>query len=122
MSYSSTAHHAYRGYIYSLRGVLHLSSISENNIHLTRQPIIKMLRSAVRNPCSVLVNDYLYIWCDDDGWIGPARMAKVNLHDIEVSHNRSTKSSSINRVRGLKGTDNQTQSIHGDLDTVKPQT
>lgn len=97
-----------------------LASVRENNAHLTRRRIHKMLRSTIRNPRTVGVNDDVYIWRDNEGWIGPARVTKVNLHDIEVSHNGSTKSSSMNRVRSLEGIDPRVQLRPGDLGAVQP--
>lgn len=56
-----------------------LASVRENNYHIMRQRVQKMLKSAVRDPPSVQVNYDVYIWCDDSGWVCPARVNKVNL-------------------------------------------
>lgn len=73
-----------------------VATIRENNTHILRQRVNKMIRSKVRDPSPILVNDNVYIWRDAQGWLGPARVTKVNVYDIEDNYNGSSKTCSLN--------------------------
>lgn len=50
------------------------------------------------------VNEDVYIWRDNQWWIRPEQVTKLNWNDIEVSHIGSTKSAIMNGVRNLEVT------------------
>lgn len=90
-----------------------LPTIEENNAHVARRRIYTMIRSNVRDPTIVQVNDEVYLWRDNIGWIGPARVSKVEKNGIEAWHNGSLKTASHNRVRRLeKPHDSPTDNVY----------
>lgn len=87
-----------------------------------------MLKSKTRDPRPVKINEDVYFWREDKEWIGPARVTKVNMHDVEMSHNGSTKSSSMNLVRKIENTliprnqlnHDETESTPSSFDSLSP--
>lgn len=76
-----------------------------------------MLRSNVKDPDIPKVGDHVYIWRDDSGWVGPARITKVDLYGVEVLHNGHLKTARMNWVKPLDDQDPTSTSL-GDQDPM----
>ncbi len=55
-----------------------------------------MLRINVRTQEDIKIGDMIYIWRDNIGWIGPARVEERDATTVTVNHNDRLKTSSIN--------------------------
>lgn len=96
-----------------------LPTTEDHNAHVARRRIALMLRANTRDSEQVSCGDEVYFWRDNVGWIGPARVIKVESHGIEVWLNGSVKTASTNRVRRMSN--RETDSTSTEPDEIVPQ-
>lgn len=76
-------------------------SIQEHSAHVARQRVNTLLRTNIRDPYLPAIGETVYFWRDGSGWLGPAKVQKVDPNIITVRHNGVDKTSSFNRIRSL---------------------
>lgn len=61
-----------------------------------------MTRKNARTHEEVEIEDMVYIWRDNEGWIGPSPVIEITEYEIAVRQNNRRKTASRNRVRQLR--------------------
>ena len=74
-------------------------NIEQENEHKSRSRLNTMLRSNVRKNPDFQIGQPVYIWRDNNGWIGPAKLFSLDRDSVTVIHNGALKTSSYNRTR-----------------------
>lgn len=72
--------------------------------HEARIKLNLMAKSKLRTHDQVGLDEMVYIWRDNEGWVGPSPGKSVSPYQVSVSHNDHIKTASRNRVRKITPT------------------
>lgn len=82
-----------------------IPEIREVAAHEAKRTLKLMTKSRLRHHKNLEIGERVYLWRDNEGWIGPAPIKRVSPYEVSVQHNCRIKTASRNRVRRITTSD-----------------